>query len=190
MKDRIIFPVPRVNDIVSKAANAGKLGTRIDRNLNRKMPDFVAQGDFPKSYNLRAKKRKNMKTGSLLSRQKYEQTKFKEEQIDIAGFEAGKVDDYNFRGKGSLKYNPFANAAGEISQSGGYNRGGDEEYKNKKDKDVIINPRFKLGQKNTKSNLPTHIRQPDPFPAQLKPEAQVKNPHGFIIKSRKIPSYS
>jgi len=190
MKDRIVFPVPRVNDIVSKAANSGKLGTRIDRSLSRKMPDFVSQGDFPKQYNLKSRNATFKKSGSLLSRTKYEQTKFKEEQLDIKGMESGKVNDYNFRGKGALKYNPFANAAGNISQTGGYNAGGDEDFKHKKDKDVIINPRFKLGKRNRKSTLPNQIRQPDPFPAQLKPNAQVKKPHGFIIKSRKVAAYS
>jgi hypothetical protein len=190
MKDRIVFPVPRVNDIVSKAANSGYLSTRIDRSLSRIMPDFVSQGDFPKNYNLKSKKSKKNKTGSLLSRTKYEQTKYKEEQLDIKGLESGKVNDYNFRGKGSLKYNPFANAAGNISQTGGYNAGGDEDFKAKKDKDVIINPRFKLGKRNPKSTLPNQIRQPDPFPAQLKPNAQVKKPHGFIIKSRRVAAHS
>jgi len=190
MKERIVFPVPRVNDIVAKAANSGKLSTRIDRNLIKKMPDFVGQGDFPKQYKLSSRVAKNKHSGSLLSRTRYEQTKFKEEQLDIKGMESGKVNDYNFRGKGALKYNPFANAAGNISQTGGYNAGGDEDFKHKKDKDVIINPRFKLGKRNRKSTLPNQIRQPDPFPAQLKPNAQVKKPHGFIIKSRKVAAYS
>ena len=115
---------------------------------------------------------------------RYEQTKFKERQIDIAGFEAGKVDDYRFRGKGKIVYNPFAKAAGNISQTGGYNRGGDEEYRHKKDKDEIIKPRFKLGARVKGSNLPDGIRQPDPFPAQLEPGSQIKKPRGFIIRSK------
>ena len=153
------------------------------------MPDFVKQGDFPKTYDVSKKSAAPKKTGSLLSRTKYEQTKHKEIQRDIAGFEAGKVDDYNFRGKGALKYNPFANAAGEISQSGGYNAGGDEEFKNKKDKDVIINPRFKLGKKVRKSHLPDGIRNPDPFPSVLDPDGKVRKPGGFFIKSQSSQPY-
>jgi len=185
MKERILFPVSKTNDIISKAKNAGHLGIRVDKNLKKKMPDFVGQGDFPSTYNLKSKKRKDKKSGSLLSRTKYEQTKHKESQIDIAGYEAGKVDDFNFRGKGALKYNPFANSAGEISQTGGYNKGGDEEFQHKKDKDEIINPRFKLGRKNRKSHLPQTIRQPNPFPNILNPDGQLKKSSGFIIKSKK-----
>ncbi len=190
MKDRIIFPVPKTNDIISKGANAGKLGLMVDRELKKKMPDFVAQGDFPNTFKVRGKKARNKKTGSLLSRTKYQQTVFKEEQIDIAGFEAGKVNDYNFRGKGSLKYNPFANSKGNISQTGGYNKGSEEQFRHKKEKDEIIKARFKLDKRNPKSKLPVDIRQPNPFPNQLKPGAQIKNPHGFIIKSRKSHAYA
>lgn len=188
MKDRIKLPIPKTMDIVSKSNNAGKLGILQDTELKVKMPDFVEQGDFPKDYNLKSKHGKKKDTGSLLSRQKYEQTTFKETQIDIAGFEAGKVDDYEFRGKGSLKYNPFANAAGHISQVGGYNKGGDEEFTNRKDKDVIINPRFKLGKRNSKSNLPNTILQPNPFPNQLEPDTQLKKPSGFHIRSSRSKS--
>ena len=55
MKDRIIFPVPKTNDIISKGANAGKLGLMVDRELKKKMPDFVAQGDFPNTFKERCK---------------------------------------------------------------------------------------------------------------------------------------
>ncbi len=189
MRERIRFSVPQTNDVISKAGNAGKLGVRLDKNLTKKMPDFVKQGDFPSSFSVRSKAYKGKGTGSLFSRTKYEQTKHKEQQIDIAGFESGKVDDYNFRGRGALKYNPFANAAGEISQTGGYNAGGDEEFKNKKDKDVIVNPRFKLGRRNTDSKLPQQIRNPDPFPSVLDPEGKVRKPGGFIIRSQKSQPY-
>lgn len=189
MKDRIRFSVAGTNDIIAKSNNAGKLGIRLDTHLNKKMPDFVKQGDFPKSFSLKSRAYKGKGTGSLLSRTKYEQTKHKERQIDIAGFEAGKVDDYNFRGKGALRYNPFANAAGEISQTGGYNAGGDEEFKNKKDKDIIINPRFKLGRRNMGSKLPEQIKNPDPFPTVLDPEGKTSKPGGFVIRSQKSQPY-
>jgi len=189
MRERIRFTVPGTNDIISKSGNAGKLGIRIDNKLSKQMPDFVKQGDFPKSFSVKSRAYKGKGTGSFLSRTKFEQTKHKETQIDIAGFEAGKVDDYNFRGKGALRYNPFANAAGEISQTGGYNAGGDEDYKNKKDKDVIINPRFKLGRRNRSSHLPQQIRNPDPFPSVLDPDKEVRKPGGFVIRSQQSQPY-
>jgi len=189
MKKKIKFPIIQTDDIIAKAGNAGKLGVRMDTNLRVKMPNIVGQGDFPKSYSLKSKARKGKKTGSLLSRSKYEQTKFKEQQIDVGGHEAGKVDDFNFRGKSALRYNPFANAAGDISQTGGYNRGGDEDFKNRKDEDVIINPRFKLGRKNRKSHLPQTIRQPNPFPNVLQPDKHLRKPGGFVIKSRHSEPY-
>ncbi len=189
MKDKVKFPIIKTDDIIAKSGNAGKLGVRMDTNLRVKMPDIVAQGDFPKSFSLKSRTGKSKRTGSLLSRTKYEQTKFKEQQIDVAGFEAGKVDNYNFRGKGALRYNPFANAAGDISQTGGYNKGGDEDFQHRKDKDVIINPRFKLGKKNRKSHLPQTIRQPNPFPNVLQPDKHLSKPGGFYIRSRKSEPY-
>ncbi len=189
MKERIKFPIAKTMDVISKANNAGKIGVLQDTNLRVKMPDFVKQGDFPQNASVRSKQSRIKSTGSLLSRKKYEETKYKETQIDIAGFEAGKVDDFNFRGKGSLKYNPFANAAGHISQVGGHNKGGDEDN-NSKDKENIINPRFKLGKRNPRSHLPQTINQPNPFPNQLEPDSYLKKPSGFRIKSRKSKHYA
>jgi len=183
LKNLVRIGTNKQDDIISKGGNAGFLGLIQDRSLSRKLPDVAKQGDFPKQFDVRAKKHKHKKTGSLMRRTKYEQTKFREEQIDLAGLEAGKVNDYVFRGKGAMKYNPFAGAAGNISQSGGYNKGGDEEFRHKKDKDEIIKPHFELGKRVGKSNLPDGIKQPDPFPAQLQPDSKIKKPRGFVIKS-------
>ena len=179
MKKRVKFTVPRTMDIISKSQNAGKLGIRLDRSLSKKMPDFVKQGISQKPL-IYQKNRQRQKRLARCFRTKFEQTKHKEIQRDIAGFEAGKVDDYNFRGKGALKYNPL-NAAGEISQTGGYNAGGDEDYKNKKDKDVIINPRFKLGKKVRKVSARWYS-QSRPLSPVLDPDGKVRKLDGFFIK--------
>ena len=83
MKDKIKFPIIKTDDIIAKSGNAGKLGVRMDNNLRVKMPNIVGQGDFPKSFSLKSKTKQKKGTGSLLSRSKYEQTKFKEQQIVV-----------------------------------------------------------------------------------------------------------
>jgi len=188
LKNLVRIGTNKRDDIISKGENAGYLGILQDPNLRRSLPDIASTGDFPRQFKVKSHKKMPKQTGSLMSRTKYQQTKFREEETDLAGLEAGKINDFQFRSKRPMVYNPFANAAGNISQTGGYNKGGDEEFRHKKDKDEIIKPRFKLGKRVGANNLPDGIKQPDPFPVQLQPDTKVKKPSGFIIKSTHISS--
>lgn len=148
MKKRI--GINKVEDIISRGSQGGKIGLSTDRfKQSQKLPGTAKQQDFPSTYNLRSKRAKFDLKGSILSRQKYEQTKFKEEQVNMSGLESSKIDNAEFQGKKPLIYNPFAMNAGAVSQFSGYNAGGSEEFSNVKSVVELLPTDYKLsGKKN------------------------------------------
>jgi len=135
----------KLEDTISKGGNAGRIGLITDRlRVVKEMPDIVKQADFPNTYNLRSKTTKFGKTTGL-TRTKYEQTKYKEQQINMSGKESSKINNFEFQGEKPLVYNPFAQNAGFISDMGGYNAGGDEEYSNVKQMGEVLSVDFQLG---------------------------------------------
>lgn len=158
----------KLDDTISKAGNAGKLGVR----TNKGMPNIVPQGDFPNRYNLRSKKAKfNKKGGSVMNRTKMSQVQFKEEQINLSGKESNRTDNFEFQNKKPLVYNPFANAAGSISEVGGHNKGGSSDYKNIKEVGENILPnKFVLGKKTSTAAI---VINPEHEPPVLQPGGRV-----------------
>jgi len=142
---RIRISGNKLEDIISKASNGGRIGIITDRfRVKKEMPDVVAQADFPNKFNLRSKRTK-FKKGNGLTRTKYEQTKYKEEQINMSGKESSKINNFEFQGEKPLVYNPFAQNAGFISEMGGFNAGGDEEYSNIKQMGELLPVDYQLG---------------------------------------------
>jgi len=135
----------RLDDTISRATNAGRIGIITDRfKIKQGLPDVAKQADFPNTYNLRSKRAKfGKETG--LNRTKYEQTKYKEQQINMSGKESSKINNFEFQGTKPLVYNPFAQNAGSISEMGGYNAGGDEEFSNVKQMGEVLPVDFELG---------------------------------------------
>ena len=158
----------KLEDKISKAGNAGKLGVR----TNKGMPNIVPQQDFPNTYNLRSKKAKlNKKGGSVMSKKTMSQVQFKEEQINLSGKESNRIDNFEFQNKKPLVYNPFAEAAGSISEVGGHNKGGSSDYKNIKPVGENILPKkFVLGKKTSTAQI---VINPEHEPPVLKPGGSV-----------------
>ena len=162
----------KLDDTISKAGNAGKIGIVTDRfRVKKEMPDVVKQADFPNKYNLRSKRSKFGKTTGI-NRTKYEQTKYKEEQVNMSGKESGKINNFEFQGQKPLVYNPFAQNAGFISEMGGYNAGGDEEFSNIKQTGEVLPVDFELGAK--KNQGLRMIVNPEKENPVVKPGGRVK----------------
>jgi len=135
----------KLEDTISKGENSGRIGLITDRfKIKKEIPDVAKQADFPNKYNLRSKTTKFRKTTGL-TRTKYQQVKYKEEQINMSGKESSKINNFEFQGEKPLVYNPFAQNAGFISDMGGYNAGGDEEYSNVKQTGEVLPVDFQLG---------------------------------------------
>jgi len=135
----------KLDDTISKAQNAGRIGIITDRfRIKKELPNVAKQADFPNKYNLRSKTIKFGKTTGL-TRTKYEQTKYKEEQINMSGKESSKINNFEFQGEKPLVYNPFAQNAGFISDMGGYNAGGDEDFSNVKQTGEVLPVDYQLG---------------------------------------------
>lgn len=144
---KVRISVNRVEDTISKAENSGRIGIITDRfRVKKELPDVARQADFPNKYNLRSKTTKFGKTTGL-NRTKYEQTKYKEQQINMSGKESSKINNFEFQGQKPLVYNPFAQNAGFISDMGGYNAGGDEDYSNVKQEGEVLPVDYQLGAK-------------------------------------------
>tara|TARA_R100000388_G_scaffold89849_1_gene70841 strand:- start:467 stop:1006 length:540 start_codon:yes stop_codon:yes gene_type:complete len=125
------FKSKELFDTIAKGTESGKLGLRF--NLQT-IPNVLPNDDFPSGSRIRSKKTTTSNLHkNIMSQDDMERVKFKEENLDIAGFESSKVNDFAFRGKQPLKFDPFANAIGSISDSGGKNGGSLEEYENKKE---------------------------------------------------------
>ena len=164
----------KLDDTISKGSNGGRIGLFTDHlGIKKEMPNIVPTQDFPKSYNLRSRRAKFKKTGGVLSRIKYEQTKFKEEQVNMSGFESSKINNFEFQGEKPLVYNPFAQNAGSISEMGGYNKGGAEEYSQIKHKDEVLPVDYELDKKSKVSGF-RMIVNPEKEPPVLKPGGRVK----------------
>ena len=134
----------KLDDTISKAQNGGRIGIITDRfRVKKEMPNVVAQADFPNQYNLRSKQTKFQKETGL-SRLRYEQVKYKEQQTNMSGKESSKINNFEFQGQKPLVYNPFAQNAGFISDMGGYNAGGNEEFSNIKQMGEVLPVDFQL----------------------------------------------
>ena len=175
------FSLRLVDDSSAKGGNSGKIGLR--QNM-MKMPDTVPKSDFPKEFQIKGKSAREMKKSLVMTMDKMKKVQFKEEQIDMSGFGSSKADDQEYRGKRRVQYNPFANSAGFVANVGGYNEGGSQNVPKKKEKNFIVKPRFRIGKRNKKSNLPVVINEPDPFEEQLKTtDFAVPVRSGVTIKS-------
>ena len=165
----------RLEDTISKGENGGKLGLFTNQFGFKKeeMPDVVPTQDFPHTYNLRSRRAKFKKTGGVLSRIKYEQVKQKEIQVNMSGKESSKINNFEFQGKKPLVYNPFAMNAGAVSEMGGYNKGGAEEYSNIKHKEEVLPVDYELGKKSKVSGV-RMIINPEKEPPVLNPGGRVK----------------
>ena len=164
----------KLEDTISKGSNGGRIGLFTDHlGIKKEMPDVVKTQDFPNTYNLRSRRAKFSSTGSVLSRIKYEQVKQKEIQVNMSGKESSKANNFEFQGEKPLVYNPFAMNAGSISEMGGYNKGGAEEYSNIKHKEEVLPVDYELGKKSKVSGL-RMIIDPEKEPAVLKPAGRTK----------------
>tara|TARA_R110001599_G_scaffold197554_5_gene394186 strand:+ start:1814 stop:2365 length:552 start_codon:yes stop_codon:yes gene_type:complete len=135
----------KLEDTISRGENSGRIGIITDRfRVKKEIPDVAKQADFPNKYNLRSKTTKFGKTTGL-NRTKYEQTKYKEQQTNMSGKESSKINNFEFQGQKPLVYNPFAQNAGFISDVGGYNAGGDEEFSNIKQTGEVLPVDYQLG---------------------------------------------
>ena len=135
----------KLDDTISKAQNSGRIGIITDRlRIKKELPDVAKQSDFPNKYNLRSKTIKFGKTTGL-TRTKYQQTKYKEQQINMSGKESSKINNFEFQGEKPLVYNPFAQNAGFVSDMGGYNAGGDEDFSNVKQTGEVLPVDYQLG---------------------------------------------
>ena len=164
----------RLDDTISKAQNGGKIGLFTNQfGFKKEMPDVVPTQDFPNKPNLRSRRAKYHSTGSVLPRIKYEQVKQKEIQVNMSGKESSKINNFEFQGEKPLVYDPFAMNAGFVSEMGGYNKGGAEEYSNIKHKEEVLPVDYELGKKSKVSGL-RMIIDPEKEPAVLKPAGRTK----------------
>ncbi len=166
--------ISKVEDTIAKGGNGGKIGLSTENRLGIKkpMPNVAKQQNFPHAYNLRSRRAKYTSTGSAMSRIKYEQTKYKEQQVNMSGKESSKINNFEFQGTKPLVYDPFAANSGATSEVAGFNKGGSEDFSNIKQEDEILPPDFELAKKN-KSGL-RMIKNPEKEPPVLAPGKTVK----------------
>jgi len=165
-----------INDIISKGKNGGKLGLFTEKfGIKRSMPDIVKTQDFPANFKLKTRRANYSKEpkGTIMPRIKYQQVKFKEEQVNMSGKESSIADNFEFQNEKPLVYDPFANAAGYISEMGGFNKGGAEEFSQIKQNDKLIKPKYKLETKKTAGIR--KITNPEAAPPVLAPGIKVKS---------------
>ena len=173
-----------VDDEVGKMGNAGKLGLLTNQlGFKPKMPNIVPQADFPTTFKIKSMKPKKHQEQSVMKRHTMDQVKFKEDALDMGGFEKGKLNDFEFRGSKPLVYNPFAGAAGYRSQIGGKNKGGNQNYSGKLPKKEILKPKYTI-EKSKKYG--TRVVNPERQPAQLLPAATTGTKVGSKSKGLNI----
>ena len=174
------FRTPELYNTIARGRENGKLGLRFDK---QKLGEVLPSDDFPRQYNIKSKNVvRNSGHENIVSQADMERVKFKENAVDIAGMEAGVVNDFAFRGKAPMKYDPFANAVGMISDGGGENRGSLEEFDNKKEPQQRqqFNPSaqkfIRIGKQ-----IPI-VAQPNIRPPVLAPEGLKQTASGFNMK--------
>lgn len=174
------FRTDALYNTIAKGRENGKIGLRYDKKV---LPDTLPNEDFPNEYRIKATNfSRSDRHENVLTLEQKEQVKFKEENIDIAGMEAGRINNFGFRGKAPLRFNPFANAVGMISDDSGYNAGSVEEFSQKKEPN-------KRKQNNSSaqkfvrvgSSIPL-ISQPELRPPLLAPEGLKEKAKGFNMK--------
>lgn len=174
------FRTDALYNTIAKGRESGKIGLRFNTKV---LPDTLPNEDFPNQFRIRHKER-SVVSGhqNVVGQEQMEQVKFKEDNVDIAGMEAGRINNFAFRGSAPMKYNPFANAVGMISDDSGYNAGSVEEFSQKKEPN-------KRKQNNasaqkflrTAKNIPL-ITQPELRPPLLAPEGLGEKAKGFNMK--------
>ena len=173
-KSRVRIGGNKLEDTISKAQNGGKIGIFTNHlGIKKEMPNVSKTQDFPHTYNLRSRRAKFSSTGSVLPRIKYEQVKQKEIQVNMSGFESSKINNFEFQGEKPLVYDPFAMNSGFVSEMGGYNKGGSDDYSNVKIIDEVLPVDYELGKKSKVSGL-RMIINPEKEPAVLKPTGRIK----------------
>lgn len=175
------FRTDALYNTIARGRENGKIGLRFDL---KGLPDTLPNEDFPNQFGIRAAKSRAdvVRHENVVSQTDMERVKFKEENIDIAGMEAGRVNDFAFRGKARMVYDPFANAVGTISDDSGYNAGSIEQFSQKKEIDERKqnNPSAQKFMRVGK-NIPL-ITQPELRPPLLAPEGLKQKAKGFNMK--------
>lgn len=174
------FRTDALYNTIAKGRENGKIGLRYDKKV---LPDTLPNEDFPNEYRIKATNfSRSDRHENVVSQTDMERVKFKEENLDIAGMEAGRINDFAFRGKARMVYDPFANAIGSISDNAGYNRGSIEEFSQKKEPN-LRKQNNASAQKflRTAKNIPL-ITQPELRPPLLAPEGLKEKAKGFNMK--------
>ena len=162
------FRTPELYNTIARGRENGKLGLRFDK---QKLSEVLPSDDFPRQYNIRSKVvTRTQGHENVVSQDDMERVKFKENAVDIAGMEAGVINDFAFRGKAPMKYDPFANAIGMISDGGGENRGSLEEFNPSAQKFIRIGKQIPI------------VAQPNIRPPVLAPEGLKQTASGFNMK--------
>jgi len=165
----------KIASSVKHATEYGKLNHRIDQ-----LPSMSKQkiGLFEDTYEFVIKNSKPVKSGKkhkgtrkVGSRNVFDIVAFKDPQVDYCGLGSMKLNEKvnEFRGNKKLNYDPFANAIGSISATGGGNSGGDPDFQFKPIQESAMAKHKIIGSKKNKQ-----IAQPDPYPEQAWPDQIIK----------------
>lgn len=168
-KNRILIKTHKLDDTIAKGENSGKIGLFIDK---KPIPDLAKQGDFPMNPRIKTLRAKFPVRDKVISKNKYEQVKFKENQTQLSGKESKIIDNFEYDGKKPFVYNPFTAGAGSISEVGGYNQGGDDDFSNIKHDNEIMPEEFELTKKFNDGIK--KVIQPEKEPPILNPREKRK----------------
>ena len=161
---RVMIKTHKLDDVISKGENAGKIGLFIDK---KPIPDIGEVGDFPMNPRVKSLRAKFPVRDGVLSKNKYEQVKYKENQTQLSGKESKLIDNFEYDGKKPFVYNPFTAGAGSISEVGGYNQGGQDEFSNIKTPNEIMPEEYELTGKFNDGIR--KVIQPEKEPPMLNP---------------------
>ena len=166
---RVVIKTHKLDDVISKGENAGKIGLFIDK---KPIPDIGEVGDFPMNPRVKSLRAKFPMKDGVFSKNKYEQVKYKENQTQLSGKESKLIDNFEYDGKKPFVYNPFTAGAGSISEVGGYNQGGQDEFSNIKSKNEIMPEEYELTSKFNDGIR--KVIQPEKEPPMLNPREKRK----------------
>ena len=96
---RVLIKTHKLDDVIAKGENAGKIGLFIDK---KPIPDIAKQGDFPMNPRVKSLRAKFPVRDGVLSKNKYEQVKYKENQTQLSGKESKIIDNFEYDGKKPL----------------------------------------------------------------------------------------
>ena len=172
------FRTDALYNTIAKGRENGKIGLRYDKN---NLPETLPNEDFPNQYGIKATNfSRSERHENVVTME--EQVKFKEENVDIAGMEAGRINNFAFRGKAPMRFDPFANAVGMISDDSGFNAGSVDEFSQKKEPN-LRKQNNASAQKFVRvgGSIPL-ISQPELRPPLLAPEGLGEKAKGFNMK--------